>query len=848
MKNVTVIEKSNTEIEASSNRKTRVCAYCRVSSTHKEQENSFGAQVRHYKKYIKSNDQWELAGIYADEGISGTKKEIRPEFMRLINDCENGRIDMVITKSISRFARNTADCIETVRKLKSLGVTVYFEKENINTVSQESELIISVLSSLAQEEAASISSNIRWSNQKRYKQGKFQISPIKIMGYDKDENGDLVINQAEAEIVKRVFREYLGGKGTGSIARSLNEENLPTITGVKWRSSTIGRMVTNEKYCGDVLLQKTITADSVTFKRKHNKGELPQYYIKNNHEPIISREDFERVKELLEIRRKEKGIDEEAIKKMANRYPLTGKVICGNCGRTFIRMTCQSTKQYKYIALICKSKYSEYLESCEMSAVREDRVILAFIDMYNKLYSNWRTLLLPHRTYLKTLVQSTADRTEINNIDNQIIELAEKESMLQMLLAKGHLEPVLFTQKINEIKTKLNELKTRKQTISMDMVNKDISLVETDKSIEFIKNHSLIDEFDEACFNAIVKDIVVKSRNNLCFRLKNGMELDWVIGSGTINNRHMPYGYTLGNNGLPVIDEEKGVYIKKIFEMACEGVNEGGILSWLNQEAVKPSENKTKWTKGPLFGIVSNAKYIGDETFPAIISKETLEKANQIITGKNIRYKKYSLANRAEQRAQYPFSGKVICEVCGGIFKRQTSKSKTSIRHLWRCTSYVKGGKVYCMSIALEEKQLEQKFIEVLNQLKKNFDTYAKDISNSFKPAINEKITELDKEIQITLRVFQKAQSNQSEAMKAEEKIRELLKKRVDEVWSAAAIDDFDYLNEKIQTELMIYEKKNQLEFDGQLFRRVVKQITVTKHNTLLFQFINGIVIEKEPK
>ncbi|EPR08093.1 recombinase family protein [Ruminiclostridium papyrosolvens] len=309
--------------------------------------------------------------------------------------------------------------------------------------------------------------------------------------------------------------------------------------------------------------------------------------------------------------------------------------------------------------------------------------------------------------------------------------------------------------------------------------------------------------------------------------------------------KNLPFGYTRGNNGLPVIDEEKGVYIKKIFEMASEGISESGIISWLNQESVKTATNKSKWGRGVIYSILENKKYAGDEIFPAIVSNETLEKLNKIKREKYIRYKKNSIANCTEQRANYSLSGKVICEVCGGTFTRKNRKTKTAIFHLWRCRNYIKGGKVYCRSIEIEESELEQKFIEVLNQLKKNFDTYAKDMSNSFKPAINEKITELDKELQIMLDDFQKAQRNQGDVLEAKEKIHELLKNRTKEIWKASAIDDFEYLNEKLKKELMTYEKK-QLEFDGQLFRRVVKQVTFTKQNTLLFQFINGIEIEKK--
>ncbi len=307
--------------------------------------------------------------------------------------------------------------------------------------------------------------------------------------------------------------------------------------------------------------------------------------------------------------------------------------------------------------------------------------------------------------------------------------------------------------------------------------------------------------------------------------------------------RYLPYGYIRGNNGLPIIDEEKRIYINKIFEMASEGVNENGIVSWLNQEGVKTSTNKARWWKGSIYSILENTKYAGDETFPAIVSKETFEKVKEIITEKNIRYKKDSIANCREQKGQYPFSAKIICGVCGSIFTRETRKSKTTIRHLWRCRSYVKGGKVYCRSTAIDEREIEQKFIEVINQLKKNFNKYIKDMSNPFKPAMNEIVTQLDNEI---LRILDAlAQKDQEDAMDSEEKIRELLIKRTNEIWKVADVDDFEYLNEKLQKELMTY-KKQQVEFDGELFKRVVKRITFTSHNTLLFQFINGIEIEKE--
>jgi len=523
VKKITVIEPTLSGKEESVLKKIRVCAYCRVSSIHKEQLNSFEAQVSYYTKLINSNPEWEFIGIYADYGISGTKKEKRTEFMRLISDCENKLIDMVITKSISRFARNTADCLEIVRKLKSLGISVYFEKENIKTMSQESELILSILSSLAQEEAASMSANIRWANQKRYKQGKFQISSRKFLGYDFDKNQGLVINKAEAEIVRRIFAEYLGGKGSTVIAKGLNNDNIPTITGKTWCGSGIRRILANEKYIGDALLQKTITANNITFARKRNQGELPQYYIKNNHEPIISREDFKQAQELAEERRKEKGIDEEVIQRMGNRYPLSAKIICGNCGKTFKRTIINSSKPNRSVVYKCNSNLYEQIDRCYARGVSEKNIYQAFIRLYNKLYSNWETLLTPHMIYLKSMVLLRMDQAEIQRIN----KLIKQEYMNYWPQEDGY----LLSQKRNSFNGKIKELESKKQAIVAAFIEKDISLSETEKCIAFIKKQQgLLEEFDEHCFNTLVEKIIVKSKNHLCFCLKNGMELDEYIG------------------------------------------------------------------------------------------------------------------------------------------------------------------------------------------------------------------------------------------------------------------------------------------------------------------------------
>lgn len=275
--------------------KLRVAAYCRVSTDSDEQLVSLEAQVKHYESYIKANPDWEFAGLYYDEGITGTKKEKRPELLRMISDCENKKIDFIVTKSISRFARNTTDCLELVRKLLGLGIFIYFEKENINTGSMESELMLSILSGMAENESVSISENSKWSITRRFQNGTYKIacSPY---GYDAV-SGELVVNKQQAEIVRFIFAEILSGKSLYKIADELNRRSIPSKKGGRWTGTTIRCMACNEKYIGDAIFQKTYS-DSL-FNRHKNNGEKEQYLIRNHHEPIISRVDFEAAQKVI---------------------------------------------------------------------------------------------------------------------------------------------------------------------------------------------------------------------------------------------------------------------------------------------------------------------------------------------------------------------------------------------------------------------------------------------------------------------------------------------------------------------------------------------------------------------
>ncbi len=272
--------------------KLRVAAYCRVSTNHEEQESSLETQISYYGKLISEYTDWQLVKIYA-ERASGTQIKKRPEFMKMIIDCQRGKIDIILTKSMSRFGRNTLDTLKTLYQLLNLGVKVYFVKENLNNYNKEMRTMMVICAGFAQEESKNMSDNIKWGIRERMREGKVCLNCTRFLGYDKDENGKLVVVESEAVIVRKIFELYLNGFGVRKIKKYLEENGIKTVTGKDvWSTSTIDRILSNEKYVGDVLMQKSFTEDFLTGKRKKNEGELEMYFIENDHEAIISRELF----------------------------------------------------------------------------------------------------------------------------------------------------------------------------------------------------------------------------------------------------------------------------------------------------------------------------------------------------------------------------------------------------------------------------------------------------------------------------------------------------------------------------------------------------------------------------
>lgn len=520
VKKITKINPVKPQVMMQLQPKKRVCAYCRVSTDSREQQNSFTAQTAYYEEMISSRSDWQYVGIYADEARSGTKLQRRDDFLRMMKDCEAGKIDMIITKSITRFARNTVDSIKAIRKLKLLGIAVFFEKENINTLSESSEMLLTILSSLAQGESESTSTNNKWAAVKRFQEGTFIVS-TPAHGYTNVE-GELAIDEQEAETVRYIFKEYLNGKGSYVIARKLTEKGIQTIRGAeKWSDGVVKEILQNPVYTGNLILQKTYSAEVVPFKRKRNKGELPQYFISENHEPIISMEEAEAVKEIYEYRRKQMKFDGT---KSQNRYAYSSKIICGECGGVFRRQKIYIGKPYEKVQWCC-IQHIEHKEKCSMTAIREDIIQDAFTLMWNKLSSNYTEMLSPMLESLKRLRADEQQEKEIRECNEKIMELSKQSHILSGVVAKGYLDSAIFIEKQTALQIELDAMRKKRKAL-LDESGFESEIFYTEQLIGLLESHPGIqDTYREDLFLQSVEQIIIKEGKTVTFRLKNKLEL-----------------------------------------------------------------------------------------------------------------------------------------------------------------------------------------------------------------------------------------------------------------------------------------------------------------------------------
>lgn len=519
-KKVTVINAVSGSKRTHPQQKLKVCAYARVSTGTKAQAESYATQVEYYTEKIESNPLWEFAGVYADEGIRGTKVKGRDDFKTMIAVCEEGDIDLILTKSITRFARNTVECIQTIRKLKAAGVGIYFEKENINTLTEASELMLTILASVAQGESEDFSGNNRWAIISRFEKGTYIVG-TPAYGYRKDEEGNLIIEESEAEVVRWIFESYLNGMGTYVIAKMLNDRRIPTIReGERWQDGVVKNILLNPVYEGDALRQRTYTEKQFPFTRKENKGQMNMYLTKDAHPPIITHEEAEAVQSIMEYRSRTLNMNGE---KSQNRYLFSGRIICGECGSHFRRQKIYIGKPYEKIIWTCH-RHVEDKEFCHMKAIREDVLQQAFTEMWNKLYTNQGTVLEPLLKALTELAERKPDSAEIEQLDNEIHSLSEQSRILNQVMKKGYMDSALFMEKNNQLAHRLTECR-RKKTLLARKQKRTKEIVRTEQLIGLVKEEGYQTTFNEELFDLTVREIKISLDHEISFVLKNGLVL-----------------------------------------------------------------------------------------------------------------------------------------------------------------------------------------------------------------------------------------------------------------------------------------------------------------------------------
>lgn len=501
-------------------KKLRVAAYCRVSTENEDQKESLEAQREHYESWIRMHDDWECAGVFYDFGISGTKADAREGLQALLYACRTGSVDYVLTKSISRFSRNTSDCLSLVRELLSYNIPIYFEKENIDTGSMESELILSVLSSMAQSESESISKNVKWSVKKRMEEGTFVFGYLPY-GYTKDAAGNMVIDPVESEIVRLIFDLALNGMGTYKIAQLLDRRNVPTRKGGKWSGSTVKGILVNEKYYGAAAFQKTYTDSN--FRRHNNHGEVDSFIAEDHHEAIISKEDFDRVQVMIQKHIDEHGIVKD-MGKYHNKYPFSGIIICGECGGKFKRQT-----QSGGIAWAC-STHLYNKDACSMMFIKDEAIKAAFVTMMNKLIFGCKQVLVPYYDSLR-LADTDENLQGILDLKNELQRNSDRKNDLRKLRVKGFLDAAMYNQELRRIEMESEEIRAKMKCIDRAGENGDIK--ETKKLLRFAESAEMLTEFSDELFTEYVDSIIVYTRTCIGFRLRCGLTLKEEVCTGT---------------------------------------------------------------------------------------------------------------------------------------------------------------------------------------------------------------------------------------------------------------------------------------------------------------------------
>ena len=484
-------------------RKLRVAAYARVSSNSEDQKHSFAAQNAYYSKFITDNPDWELVDVYADKGITGTSVEKREDFLRMMEDCRRGRIDRILVKSSSRFARNAKESLEAVRELKALGVSVYFEEQNIDTARTSGEILTAMFAALAQRESEAISERMRWSYRMRMQKGEFNTCQAPL-GFRL--NGrSLEVVPEEAQIIQRIFAEYLSGRNSREIARIFNEEH---VLGLDWKYKLIDYILRNERYAGNALLQKRYTSDSFPYTKKRNHGEKTQYFVSGINNAIISQETFDKAQALRAKRKNAQGALHSKISHI-------------------MRCSCGSRVRAKQINArwywVC-CKHDEE-KSCSLMPIPEEQVEQAFCCLYFKLKRHSAEILTQLIYDLRTARNgSLLWGEDIVELNKQISDIASQERLLTQLKQQGVVDPDIFISRSNLLAERRRELKLKKERILH--AEEDHTIQRTRELIDVLESGpDWLEAFDEELFSELVEKSIVEDNETLRFRLINGLEV-----------------------------------------------------------------------------------------------------------------------------------------------------------------------------------------------------------------------------------------------------------------------------------------------------------------------------------
>ena len=507
----------------------RVAAYCRVSTDDEEQKTSYEAQIGYYTEKINSNPEWQMAGIFADEGISGTQAQKRPEFLKMIRLCRQRKIDVILTKSLSRFARNTVDSLGYIRELRALGIAVISEKENINTLTAESEMLITIMSCFAQAESESISKNVSWGVRQSFKNGNVPMQYARLLGYRKGHDGNAEIIPEEAEVVKEIYRCYLDGMSMNLIADRLNEKGLTTKGGSSpYRKTVVQRILTNEKYTGDALLQKTYVTDCITKKTRKNNGELPMYLVKNHHEPIISRTDFNRVQEEMARRSAKRTIADKLTKtgqgKYSAKYALSELLICGECGEHYRRVT-WTAKGFKEIKWRCVSRIQYGKKKCHSSPTADEqafhRAIVSAINEFCEVKDDVAKAL--RESIIEALDQN--QNGSVHAAQQRIDELARNMDELIKLATV----PETAENAMSDIAKFSEEMKTLREFIETEKA-KQTAVQHGSNELSNVlqrleKEDFTLTEYDDIVTRQLIEQITVDTKNTITVTFKGSFEV-----------------------------------------------------------------------------------------------------------------------------------------------------------------------------------------------------------------------------------------------------------------------------------------------------------------------------------